>query len=120
MKKIINFYENNITLITPFVAEDMEKYLKDGLEADLIIETMKEAVSRNKRNWHYVASILNDCCNNKINTAKQFRIKQEEFKSERNNSQNVSKQQDKKEEYEEVQFESEEEYRKKLFEKQKG
>lgn len=119
LKKVINFYENNITLITPFVSEDMEKYLQDGLQADLIIACMKEAVSRNKRNWHYVVSILNDCCNNNIKTAEQFYIKQKDFKSNNNNS---TKQQQTKEkvEYEEIHFENEEEYRKELFKKQKG
>ena len=54
LKDVIEFYENNITLITAFISEDMENYLKSGLYADLIIEAMKEAVSRNKRNWKYV------------------------------------------------------------------
>ena len=81
LKNIINFYENNITMITALVAESMEMYLEDGLSANLIIEAMKEAVFRNKRNWKYVIGILNDCIDNKIQTVQQFRIKQEEFKS---------------------------------------
>ena len=119
LKKTINFYEENITLISPFVAEDMEKYLsEEGLEAELIIEAMKEAVSRNARNWSYVVSILNDCCNNKIKTAKQFRIKQEEFKSNKIHK-NENKPAKEEVEYEEVEY-TEEEYRKRLYEKQKG
>lgn len=114
LTKIINFYENNITLITPFVSEDMEKYLQDGLEADLIIDCMKEAVSRNKRNWRYVVSILNDCCNNNIKTAKQFNIKQKEFKSNNNNSTKQTKTKEKIE-YDEVEFTDEEEYKKKIL-----
>lgn len=81
LKDSINFYENNITMITPLVAESMEMYLKDGLSLELIIEAMKEAVFRNKRSWKYVTGILNDCANNKIHTVQQYRIKQEEFKS---------------------------------------
>ena len=84
LKSVIEFYENNITLITQFISEDMEQYLHNGLYADLIIEAMKEAVSRNKRNWKYVASILNDCINNKVYNAEQFIIKQKEFKSNSN------------------------------------
>lgn len=118
LKEVINFYENNITLITPFVSEDMEKYLQEGLQAGLIITCMKEAVSRNKRNWRYVVSILNDCCNSNIKTAEQFYIKQKEFKSSNNSIKKT--QTEEKVEYEEIQFENEEEYRKKLFEKQKG
>lgn len=121
LKDVIGFYENNITLITSFISEDMEKYLKSGLHADLIIEAMKEAVSRNKRNWKYVTGILNDCIDNKVHTAEQFKIKQKEFKFNKNNQQKQDKNKaEEKIEYEEVQFENEEEYRKKLFNKQKG
>lgn len=118
-KKIIDFYENNVTIITPFVAEDIDKFLEiDNLEADLIVEVIKEAVSRNKRNWKYISTILRNCVDNNIKTANQFRISQEEFKSNKKNPQ--KEQTEEKIEYEEVQFDSEEEYRKKLFEKQKG
>ncbi len=112
-KKIINFYEDNITLITPFVSEDIQRYLQEGLDSNLIIDCMKEAVSRNKRNWHYIVSILNDCCNNNIKTSKQFNIKQREFKF--NN--NCSKQFNKKEKvkYDEVEYTDEEEYKQKIL-----
>lgn len=114
-KNVINFYEDNITLITPTVAEDIENYLfNDRLQADLIIACMKEAVNRNKRNWHYVVSILNDCCNNNIKTAKQFKIKQEEFKSNKNQKTKNDKTKEKVE-YEEVDFTNEEEYVEKIL-----
>lgn len=114
LKDVIEFYENNITLITSFISEDMEKYLKSGLYADLIIEAMKEAVSRNKRNWKYVTGILNDCINNKVYTAKQFKIKQEEFKSNKTQIQKNNKTKEKVE-YEEVEFTNEEEYKEKIL-----
>lgn len=116
LKTIIDFYENNITLITPYVAEDMEKYLQDEMEADLIIACMEEAVSRNKRNWKYIASILNNCINNKIATAKQFKISQEEFKSNKNQTTKKEKTKEKIE-YEEIEYGNEEDYRKKILEK---
>lgn len=118
-KKVIDFFEDNITLITPFVSQDIEKYLTDGLEAELIIECMKEAVSRNKRNWKYIVSILNDCCNNNIKTAKQFKIKQEKFKSNKNQKQNSVKTKPKEKiKYKEIKM-TEEEYIKKMNEKGK-
>lgn len=118
LKKVIDFYENNITLITPFVSEDMEKYLEDGLSSDLIIETMKEAVSRNKRNWSYIVSILNDCCNNKIKTAEQFKIKQKEFKSNKNQTTKKLKTEENVK-YEEIRFNNDEEYARKIDEGEK-
>lgn len=114
LKDVIEFYENNITLITAFISEDMENYLKSGLYADLIIEAMKEAVSRNKRNWKYVTGILNDCINNKVYTAKQFKIKQEEFKSNKTQTHQSNKTKEKIE-YEEVDFSNEEEYKEKIL-----
>ena len=92
----------------------MEKYLEENLEPDLIIECLKEAVSRNKRNWRYVVSILEDCCNNNIKTVDQFYIRQKKFKS---NKINPTKQSKTKEivEYEEIDFTNEEEYKKKIL-----
>ena len=61
-----------------------------------------------------MASILNDCINNKVYTAKQFVIKQQEFKSSKKlNRQN--KKEKEKFEYEEVNFTNEEEYKKKIL-----
>lgn len=114
LKEIINFYENNITLITSYISQDMEQYLESGLHSDLIIEAMKEAVSRNKRNWKYVTGILNDCVNNNVKTSKQFKIKQEEFKSNKNQTNKKDKTEEKIE-YEEVDFTNEEEYKKKIL-----
>lgn len=117
LKDVIEFYENNITLITSFISEDMEKYLKSGLYADLIIEAMKEAVSRNKRNWKYVTGILNDCINNKVYTARQFKIKQEEFKSNKTQTHQNNKTKEKVE-YKEVEL-TEEQYNKMMNERGK-
>lgn len=117
LKDVIEFYENNITLITAFISEDMEKYLKSGLYADLIIEAMKEAVSRNKRNWKYITGILNDCINNKVYTAKQFRIRQEEFKSNKTQTHQNNKTKEKVE-YKEVEL-TEEQYNKMMNERGK-
>ena len=114
-KKVLNFYENNITLITPYVAESINYYLtENNLEAELIIETMKEAVARNKRNWKYIESILKNCEDNNIKTAQQFKMNQEEFKTSK--SQQSKKDMAKpKVEYTEVEM-TEEEYKKKLYE----
>lgn len=114
LKDVINFYENNVTLITSIVAEDMEMYLRDGLEKDLIIEAMKEAVFRNKRSWKYVTGILNDCVNNKIYTTKQFKVKQEEFKTNKKQESNTKKTK------EEIEYKESELTEEEYFAKMKG
>lgn len=113
-KKIIEFYEDNIALITPFIVEDINKFLEiDNLEEDLIIEVMKESVSRNKRNWKYISTILVNCVDNNIKTAKQFRISQEEFKSNKNQNNKKNETKEEEIEYKECTM-TEEEYFKKL------
>lgn len=93
-EKIIDFYNNNFGLITPFVAENIFSYLEDGLQQDLIIRAMEEAVSNNIRKWNYVKTILNDCVNNQIKTLEQYTIKQREFKNKKANKTTVSKKQE--------------------------
>lgn len=117
LKNIIDFYENNIALITEFVSEDMEHYLKEGLHSDLIIEAMKEAVSRNKRNWKYTTGILKDCINNKVYTAEQFKIKQKEFKTNKEQTQKNNKTKEKIE-YKEIEL-TDEQYNKMINERGK-
>ena len=93
-EKIIDFYNNNFGLITPYVAENIFSYLEDGLQQDLIIRAMEEAVSNNIRKWNYVNTILNDCVNNQIKTLEQYTIKQREFKNKKANKTTVSKKQE--------------------------
>lgn len=81
--KIREFYNSNVTLITPFVDSNIEAYLEDGLEAELIIECMKEAVSRNSRNWKYIDAILRNCRDNNVTTAQQYKTKEKEFRENR-------------------------------------
>lgn len=117
--KIVKFYEENITLITPFVAEEIQHFLEDGLEADLIISALKETVSRNKRNWKYARSILKNCDADNIKTEKAFLKRQEEFKQNKNAPKlNDKKETKEKVEYEEMTFESEEDYERRVLGKE--
>ena len=93
-EKIIDFYNNNFGLITPYIAENIFSYLEDGLQQDLIIRAMEEAVSNNIRKWNYVKTILNDCVNNKIKTLEQYTIKQREFKNKKANKTTANKKQE--------------------------
>ncbi|MCI8486893.1 MAG: DnaD domain protein [Clostridia bacterium] len=84
-EKIINFYNNNFGLITPYVAENIFTYLNDGLDEDLIIKAMEESIANNVRRWNYVKTILNDCINNNIKTAEEYEAKQREYKNQKTN-----------------------------------
>lgn len=93
-ENLFTFYENNFGLITPYIAENINTYLIDGITEELIIEAMKEAVNNNVRKWNYVKSILNDCINNNIQTVEQYRAKQTEFKNNKTNKTTTPKQQE--------------------------
>ncbi|RDW21431.1 hypothetical protein CWR48_03245 [Oceanobacillus arenosus] len=53
----IAFYQDNIGLVSPYVAESLLQWVRDIGEA-LVIEAMKRALERNKPSWGYVKSIL--------------------------------------------------------------
>lgn len=84
-KNPFTFYENNFGLINSYIAMNINTYLDDGLTEELIIEAMKEAVDNNAKTWKYVKTILNNCLNENITTAEQYRAKQIEFKNKKAN-----------------------------------
>lgn len=59
LSKIIDFYNNNIGLVTPYGAEILEDYSKE-MSAELIIYAMQISVEANKRNIKYIKAILNN------------------------------------------------------------
>jgi DNA replication protein len=54
---IFTLYEQNIGMLTPLIADELREAGKQYPE-DWIKEAIKEAVSLNKRNWRYIARIL--------------------------------------------------------------
>lgn len=67
LSKIIEFYNNNIGLITPYGAEVLEDYSKE-MPSELIIYAMQISVEANKRNIKYIKAILNNWSNAGIKT----------------------------------------------------
>ena len=90
--EIINFYNNNFGLITPFIADNIFTYLTDGLEDKLIVKAMEEAIANNVRRWNYVKAILDDCLNNNIYTKEKYEVKQKAFKDSKANKTTTTKQ----------------------------
>ncbi|MFH1486276.1 MAG: DnaD domain protein [Chloroflexota bacterium] len=54
---IFELYERNIGLLTPIIADELQEAERLYPEA-WIEEAFREAVERNKRNWRYIARIL--------------------------------------------------------------
>ena len=56
-KDIFSLYEENIGLLTPMIAEEIKDALTQYPE-EWIRDAIREAVDANKRNWRYIARIL--------------------------------------------------------------
>ena len=54
---IFALYEDNIGLLAPMIAEQL-KEAEELYPPDWVEDAFKEAVSRNKRSWRYIAAIL--------------------------------------------------------------
>ena len=80
LQEIINFYNENIGLITPYGIEVLEDYAKE-MPAELIILAMKKAVEANKRTIQYIKGILNNWSKKRIRTVLEAEREDEQFKN---------------------------------------
>lgn len=79
LQDIINFYENNIGLLSPYGLETLQDYVKD-MPTDLIILAMKKAVEADKRTIQYIKGILNNWHKKGIKTVLDAQKEEELFK----------------------------------------
>lgn len=83
LQDVIDFYSNNIGLMTPYVLKILESYLDEGIPAELIIYAMQKAVESNKRTFQYIKGILNSWSKKSIKTLIQAKEEEQEFKQEK-------------------------------------
>lgn len=88
LQQIIDFYNNNIGLITPYGLEILSDYAKE-MPVNLIIYAMQISVEANKRTMQYIKAILNNWKKAGIKTLvdakkdnKKSRSAEEEFLNE--------------------------------------
>lgn len=81
LQDIIDFYNENIGLITPYGLETLEDYAKE-MPADLIIFAMKKAVEADKRTIQYIKGILNNWSKKGIKTVLEAQKEDEQFKKD--------------------------------------
>lgn len=76
----IDFFNNNFGhLITAFEGETLEGYVKDGIEPDVIVLALKEAVEANIRDMRYVKKVLNRWLDNKLMTVEAVMADKRDF-----------------------------------------
>lgn len=80
LQDIIDFYQNNIGLITPYAVEVFTDYAKE-MPCDVIIYAMKKAVEANVRTIQYIKGTLNNWQNAGVNTLIQAKEESQKFKN---------------------------------------
>lgn len=56
-KNAFSVYEQEIGVLTPMIADDIEAWARDASEG-WVIDAIREAAANNKRNWRYCVAIL--------------------------------------------------------------
>ena len=79
LQKIIDFYNENIGMITSYGIEILSDYAKE-MSADLIILAMKKSVEANKRTIQYIKGILNNWSKKGIKTVLEAEQEDENFR----------------------------------------
>lgn len=82
LQEVINFYENNIGLMSPYILDVLSDY-KNEMTTELIIYALKKAVEADKRTIQYVKGILNNWSKKGITTVLDAKKEDEEFKNKR-------------------------------------
>lgn len=110
MQKVVDVYEENIGLLGTNNYLILKDYIKDGFSAEMIVYAINLALKQNKRNLAYIEGIIRNWRLNNIKTIGD--AKQE-------NEKHYSKETKKEEkiEYEEIEYNNEEDYKKKILEK---
>lgn len=78
-KNPFSFYENNIGVLNPFMADGIGLWIKDTSE-ELVIAAMERALKQQKK-WNYAEGILKQWTNNNIRTLADVEASETEFKN---------------------------------------
>ena len=85
-----DFYENNIGTLSSTVMDTINYYLDEGIQAELIVESIKVSCMNNKRSMSYAEGVLKNWLKNGINTVEQYKssVVEKEANRVQNNANN--------------------------------
>lgn len=83
LQVIIDFYNENIGLITPYGLEILSSYAEE-MNQELIILAMKKSVEANKRTIQYIKAILNNWSKQGIKTVLEAELEDKKFREKQN------------------------------------
>lgn len=75
------FYMANFGVPVPFIIQEAESFIEDGLSDELVTMALERSVERGVRNWSYAKSILNRWLEAGINTPEKARAEHVEYKN---------------------------------------
>ncbi|HFJ9465776.1 TPA: DnaD domain protein [Bacillus cereus] len=76
-KNPYSFYENNIGMLNPFMADSIEQWVKDTSE-ELVIAAMERTLKQQKK-WKYAEGILKQWANNNVKTLQDVEALESEY-----------------------------------------
>lgn len=79
LQKVIDFYNDNIGLVTPYTLEILQDYMQE-MDSEVIIFAMKKAVEANIRTMQYIKGTLNNWSKQGIKTLLEAKEESEKFK----------------------------------------
>lgn len=82
-------YSKNIGLMSPFIKQQIDYYLQDGLEEALIVKYIETAIERNKGNWAYIKTMIDGNAKLNIITLEQYEAHQVTFKNQANKDKDI-------------------------------
>ena len=103
LQEIIDFYNKNIGLITPYGLEVLSDYAKE-MPVDLIIYAMQKAVEANKRTIQYIKGILNNWTKNGIKSTLEAEKEDKQFRDNKQSKQAKTKSYNNYEQRENIDF----------------
>ncbi|MGE1044080.1 DnaD domain protein [Bacillus wiedmannii] len=76
-KNPFSFYESNIGVLNPYMADSIEQWIKDTSE-ELVIAAMERALKKQAK-WNYAEGILKQWANNNIKTLTEVEASEAEY-----------------------------------------
>ena len=87
-RNIFKFFEENMGLLSPLVAEKLDYWVDDTEEA-LVLYALEKAVLAGKRNFSYTEGILKNWTSQGLRTRKGAELAEQEFRRQKEHSQRL-------------------------------
>ena len=74
------YFQNVGIILTPYHYQELNSFIEDGIEENLILKAIDIAVGNGNRNYNYVRGIINNWLNSDLKTVKDVEVHEKRFK----------------------------------------